>query len=256
MQLPRVIIAAVFFVIGALIAIPALTHSSSSHTHTSANTTSETPTPTLTATPSPSTSGTHSSKPGGTKSKTPTTGAHSATPGTSARPSVTLTPPTSVPLTASFSSVGCPSREVRVTVKNTGAQPEDYVVVQDGSVVLANRITAEATQTNSITLEQGVTSHLSVVWNTHTVRTVARTADCSSTGPSPAPSSRGKLPFTGTNAASLTAKIATGVAAMITGVIIFWWGGMWPRRKESMYGPSGPDGKPGRNRKSPDKVSR
>lgn len=248
MPLPRVIIAAVFFVIGALIAIPALTRSSTpSHASTSAATSS-------TATPSASVSGGHGSSASGNpnsgKSSTPRSSATTTTrkPST-APPSVTLSPPpAAVPLTAGFSSVGCPTREVRVSVTNNGTQTEDYTVVQDGSVVLADRVAPKSSRTNPITLQEGVSSKLSVVWNTRTVRTVTRTANCTATTPPVG----GKLPHTGPDSASLYAKIATGIAAMITGVIIFWWGGIWPRRRESMFGEGGRES----IQKSGEKISR
>lgn len=229
MPLPRVIIAAVFFVIGALIAIPALTRSNSSHPSVSAASSSS-------ATPSPSVSGSPSGRPNGGNSSTPKSSATTTTHRpTTPPPSVTLTPPATVPLSAAFSTVGCPTREVRVTVTNNGTQTEDYTVVQDGSVVLADRVAPKSSRMNPITLQEGVTSNLSVVWNTRTVRTVSRTANCATTS---APAT-GKLPHTGPESAALYAKIATGIAAMITGVIIFWWGGIWPGRRESMFGDAG-----------------
>lgn len=230
MPLPRVIIAAVFFVIGALIAIPALTRSNSSHPSVSAASSTS-------ASPSVSVGGSSpSARPNSGNGSTPkasaTTGTHRPT---TPSPTVTLSPPATVPLSAAFSTVGCPTREVRVTVTNNGTQTEDYTVIQDGSVVLADRVAPKSSRTNPITLQEGVTSKLSVVWNTRAVRSVSRTATCTTTSP---PAS-GNLPHTGPDSASLYAKIATGIAAMITGVIIFWWGGIWPGRRESMFGDAG-----------------
>jgi hypothetical protein len=33
----------------------------------------------------------------------------------------------------------------------------------------------------------------------------------------------------------LIARIATGIAAMLTGVIIFWYGRQWPGRRDKMF---------------------
>jgi len=234
MQLPRVIIAAIFLIIGAIIAVPPLIGSggSSNAANTSA-TTSSSPSISTSGSPHPTASKT-SPKPTHKPSPTPTRSK-------SGTPQPTGTAPT---LTVSVSPVGCPSREVRVTVADSGSTAADYTIEQNGSVVLADRVAAGNSRTNPVTLDEDKATTLTVLSGGKTVRSVTRTAHCSA---SAAPTTAKSLPHTGPDSASLYAKIATGIAAMITGVIVFWWGGMWPRRRESMYGDpdSGKDlGKP------------
>jgi hypothetical protein len=62
---------------------------------------------------------------------------------------------------------------------------------------------------------------------------VKRTANCTHSA-APAPPPRQNLPHTGPNSAAVVAKVATGVAAMITGLVIFWYGGIWPRRRDQV----------------------
>src|SRR5690606_8981699 len=99
MQLPRVVIAAVFFVIGALIAIPALIDGAGGESSAS-----------TAATTSPGPSG--GPDPSGGPPNPPATPAQ--------------------PLTASIGSqVSCPDRTVRVTVRNTGDRTEDFGIEKD-----------------------------------------------------------------------------------------------------------------------------
>ena len=231
MQLPRVIIAAVFFIIGALIAIPALTKSGGSKS--AASTASTSPSVSISgSSPSASPSASPSSK----KSSPKATTSHRSSPqpgfSTSGTPKPTATLPK---LAVTVSPVGCPSREVRITVANSGKAAADFTIEQNGSVVLADRVGASGSRTNPITLTEGQATKIAVLSGTQTVRSVTRTAHCSTTAAAPTKKAN-TLPHTGTDSAAMYAKIATGVAAMITGVIVFWWGGMWPRRRESMYG--------------------
>jgi hypothetical protein len=219
MQLPRVIIAAIFLIIGAIIAVPPLWKAGTSNAASTSATSS----------PSISVSGT----PHPTATKTTPSPIRSTPKPTRSTPRPTATKPT---LTVSVSPVGCPSREVRVTVADSGAAAADYTIEQNGSVVLADRVSAGNSRTNPVTLEEDKTTTLTVLSGGKTVRSVTRTAHCSA---SAAPTTSKSLPHTGPDSASLYAKIATGIAAMITGVIVFWWGGMWPRRRESMYGDPG-----------------
>ena len=235
MQLPRVIIAAVFFIIGALIAIPALTKSGSSKSAASTQVTSPSP--------SISTSGTSpraSTSPSAKKSSPKATTSHRTTPGPGGSTSGTPKPTATLPkLAVTVSPVGCPSREVRVTVANSGSVAADFTIEQNGAVVLADRVGAAGSRTNPITLTEGQASKISVLSGTQTIRSVSRTAHCTTTHATPS-AQASTLPHTGPDSAAMYAKIATGVAAMITGVIVFWWGGIWPRRRESMYGDAAP----------------
>lgn len=231
MQLPRVIIAAVFFIIGAVIAVPALMRTTSSSQASG--------TPSHTMTPSGSTSSA-SPRPG-TKVTLRTTAKGSVTPTQKPAHKVTVTPtstttvvPPAVPLTATISAVRCPSRTVVVTTRNLGTQTQDYKIDQPGSSTLYDRIDPRGTRVNKLTLTEGTATDITVTWSGHTVKAATRTAHCVlKTTPPPT-----KLPHTGIDQAGLYAKIATGVAAMITGVIVFWYGGIWPRRRDAMLSSS------------------
>lgn len=206
----RIALAAVFFVVGALIMIPMLNGSSSS-SHAS-------------ATPSPSASATRTTKkPTATPKPTPThTPTHTATP----------TKPAAVPLKTTFSAVRCPGRTVQVTVVNTGAQTEDFAITTDGSISVADRIPAGATRRSTLNVKEDHTTAIAVTLHNVPVRTVDRTANCVHSGQTAHP---GKLPHTGADSALLWARIVTGLAAMLTGVIIFWYGRQWPGRRDKMF---------------------
>jgi hypothetical protein len=290
MQLSRVVIAAVFFAIGALIAIPALTRTGSPSA-------SGTPTPTGAVTASGTPTGTPSRTPTGTPGRTPPTRTPSArtsptrtpsaaappsrtptvtsvptrsapspalsTTRSSARPSAvrppglpstrpTVTPslpttrPTVTPslpirapirtatpatrlLTARIGAVHCPARTVTVTVTSTSIQTEDYAVEVDGAAVVAGRIPPRESRTASVTLREDDRTTVAATWRNEPVRSAVRTADCRHHTSPPK-----SLPHTGADDGILTARIATGIAAMITGAIIFWYGGIWPRRRDRM----------------------
>ncbi|HEV7932231.1 MAG TPA: hypothetical protein VGP70_07935 [Actinomadura sp.] len=242
MQLPRVVIAVVFFVIGALIAIPALTRTATT------SRASGTPTPTGSPTPATTPSGSGTAGASGTPAPSTTSGrrptptptrptvapppvTHTPTP-TPTRPSATPTftarPPVR-PLTVAIGAVRCPGRSVTVTVTSVSDRTEDYAVELNGSAMVADRIGPKTTRTNKISLTEDRATTVSVTWRNEPVKSARRKADC--TGRTKPPES---LPRTGPDDATMYARIATGVAAMITGVVIFWYGGIWPRRRESM----------------------
>jgi hypothetical protein len=126
-------------------------------------------------------------------------------------------------------AVHCPGRSVTVTVANAGSRTEDYAVELDGSAMIADRIGPKTTRTNKVSLTENRATTVAVTWRNEPVKSARRKADC--TGRTKPPES---LPRTGPDDATMYARIATGVAAMITGLIIFWYGGIWPRRRESM----------------------
>jgi hypothetical protein len=67
------------------------------------------------------------------------------------------------------------------------------------------------------------------------LRTGTRRADCSTPSQTQEPvPPQENLPRTGPTDAGTFAKVATGVAAMVTGVIVFWYGGIWPRRRDQI----------------------
>ncbi|MDL4775681.1 MULTISPECIES: hypothetical protein [Thermomonosporaceae] len=213
MQLPRVVIAAVFFIIGALIAVPALMKATSSQSRASGAPAS------TSASPSPSGSGSSASpSPTADKSKTPP-----------AKP-VKL-------LSATIAAVDCPARTVSVSVHNTGSRTEDYGIHRDdGSADVAGRISPGATRTTTIKLREDRRTQVGVTWKNEKITTKTRTADCKKAGAAPEKTPPTRLPHTGADSSVLWARGATGAAAMVTGLIIFWYGGIWPRRREQVFG--------------------
>jgi hypothetical protein len=231
MQLVRGVIAAIFVVIGLIIIVPAVFTSS--------------PSPLASPTPSASPSATvpPSRTPSHTPSHSPTaTAVHSASPTTTPTPSSSPTTPLPNPLTATVSAVQCPGRTVVIRVIDHGFQTYDYAVLVNGTISIADRIGPGATRTDSIVVSQGRTTKIVVVSNAVTLQTVTRHAECVLAAPTPPRPRRsharqpGTLPFTGTNGAQLFAKIATGLAALLTGAIIFWYSRLWPGRKDRMLG--------------------
>jgi hypothetical protein len=221
MQISRVAIAAVFFVVGALIIIPMLMNNSSPSTLTSA-----TPSPNVSASASASPSPTRTAKP----SKTPT---HRPSPTRSTKNPVvppTVTPAN--PFTVSIGAVRCPGRSVLVTVVNHGDGTEDYAITTDGSISVADRIPPGATRKSTLTVKEDHATTIAVTWHNVPVKSLDRTAHCVRNAPGKA------LPHTGPDSGMIVARIATGVAAMLTGLIIFWYGRIWPGRKDKMFGDS------------------
>ncbi|WP_157430414.1 hypothetical protein [Actinomadura macra] len=219
MQLPRVVIAAVFFVIAALIAVPALWKATSSDSRASTSATpSASPTPSgSSASPSPSTSK-------GKQSKSP-------------KPSTSTKPPTSTrPLSADIGAVSCPGREAKVTIRNTGAQREDYSIEKnDDTAAIPGQIAANSSRTVTVTLREDRRTRVTVTWENKPIETRTLRADCKKSGAAPPATPPNKLPHTGPDNDVLWARAATGGAFLLTGLIIFWYGGIWPRRREQIF---------------------
>ncbi|WP_205624485.1 hypothetical protein [Actinomadura flavalba] len=236
MQLPRVIIAAVFFVIGALIAVPPLVSwaTDSREAAPAGNQTTPTPedSPTGTATASPRPTPT-------TPTPTPTRTAPTPTP--TVTPTRTSVPPTPsptrtrtvVPLEATIGNVDCPAREVEVTVRNTGSQTQNYGIERDDdSASVPGTLTGGASRTTTVKLREDRRTVVRVTWENSPVRARTLTANCK-TGAAPTPP--GELPETGPESAVLWARAATGGGIVVTGAIILWYGGLWPRRREQIF---------------------
>lgn len=223
MQLSRVVIAAVFFVVGALIIIPMLVTDSAPSQLTSA-----TPSPNVSA--SPSASHSRSAKPSHTPTHRPSPTRSSRTPSknpvTPPAPSVTPT----TPLKVAIGTVRCPGRSVLVSVTNSGKSTEDYTITTDGSISVADRIPAGATRKSTLTIKENHATTIAVTWHNVPVKTLDRTAHCARRTPGHT------LPHTGPDSGMIVARVATGVAAMLTGLIVFWYGRQWPGRKDKMFG--------------------
>lgn len=203
MQLPRVVIAAVFFVIGALLLIPMLFDWGSSASRASTS-----------ATTSPSPSGT----------------ATSPSPG----PSKT-SPAPAQPVTASIGSVSCPAGTVKVTVRNTGKRNEDFGVEKnDGSAAIPGQIRANSTRSVAVEVREDRRTRITVNWANKRIESKTVKANCEKAGAAPTKTPPEELPHTGPDAV-LWARGATGVAIIVTGAIIFWYGGIWPRRRDQIF---------------------
>jgi hypothetical protein len=219
MQLSRVVIAAVFIVVGGLILFPMVIDSGSSSHAASA-----TPSPrgSASASVSPTRSGraSPSRKPSASPSRSRT-----VRPSTPPPPSVTPVGP----LRVVIGTVRCPGRTVLVSVTNTGRETEDYAITTDGSISVADRIPAGVTRRSTLNLREDHTTTISVTLHNVPVRTLDRHANCSRKTPDQT------LPHTGPDSGLIFARIATGLAAMLTGVVIFWYGRLWPRRHDKMF---------------------
>ena len=224
MQMSRVAIAAVFLVVGALIVIPMLINRSSPSQLTSA-----TPSPHVSISPTPSVSVSRSrtSKPSHTPTHRPSP-SHSRSKAPVIPPTPSATP--LQPLRVSIGTVRCPGRSVLVTVTNRGKATEDYAITTDGSISVADRIPAGAIRRSTLTVKEDHSTTIAVTWHNVPVKTLDRTAHCARTTPGHA------LPHTGPDTGMIVARIATGVAAMLTGLIIFWYGRLWPGRRDKMFG--------------------
>ncbi|REE98626.1 hypothetical protein [Thermomonospora umbrina] len=226
MQLPRIIIAAVFFVIGLLIAVPALLRTTSADSNAS-----QTPSPSTSASPVGGTSDpSPSARPSGSRSPS-----RSPSPTRTSAPSRPALP--ALPLTVSIGRVSCPDRTIRVTIRNRTRIVHDFTLETDGSTApKGDRIAAGQSRTVELTLREDRRTRVTVTWRNEPVVTVTRTANCRSRSPvagDPSPDDR--LPHTGADSDVLWARAATGLAAMVTGVIIVWYGGVWPRRREQVF---------------------
>ena len=217
MQLPRLIIGAVFFVLAALLAVPMVIDWFSPDADVStAATTSTSPSPSgTTASASPSPSGSES-------------------PTRSASPSRTASP--AQPVTAVIGSrVACPARTVQVMIRNTGSRTEDFGIEKnDDTAAIPGEIPANSTRTVTVRLREDRATRITVNWANKRVGSATVRANCEKAGAAPTTKPPEQLPHTGPNDV-LWARGATAVAVLIMGGIFFWYGGIWPRRKEKVF---------------------
>jgi cytoskeletal protein RodZ len=215
MQLSRVALAAVFFVVGALLVIPMLMNSSSP-----SQAASSTPLPHVSASASKSSKA--SASPSRRPPASPTPTGHPSTP-----PAPSITP--LVPLKVTIGAVRCPGRTVLVSVVNDGHQTEDYAITTDDSISVADRIPAGATRRSTLNIKEDHATTIAVTWHNVPVKSLDRTANCVHR------TSARTLPRTGPDSGLILARVATGLAAMLTGIVIFWYGRQWPRRRDKMF---------------------
>lgn len=233
---PRLIIAAAFFIIGALIAVPAFSRAATRDepaTPTGARATAAPGPATLESgakQPAPSTTATHTPTrtPTRTPSRTPTP---KPTP-TNTKPTPSPTPTPAVPITAHAGKVRCPGGKIAITVANKGQQTEDYAVTLDDATVLADRVPPRGERKTEVEIKENDSAKIEVVWGGEAVLSVKRKTDCvQKKKRDDDADGANTLPRTGPEDSALFAKAATGVGAMVTGMIIFWYGSIWPRRR-------------------------
>ncbi|MFD0688391.1 hypothetical protein [Actinomadura fibrosa] len=122
-----------------------------------------------------------------------------------------------------------------VTLRNTGTKNLDYAIEKNDDTASApGQIGARTTKTVVVKLREDRRTVVQVTQANKQVETRTLTANCKRSGAAPPSTPPSKLPHTGPDT-GLWAKAATGVAAMLTGVIIFWYGGIWPRRREQIF---------------------
>jgi hypothetical protein len=143
------------------------------------------------------------------------------------------------PLEVVFGKVACPSRRVTVKVSNDGETTQGYSINRDGSDVITDQLGPHTSRTSELTLKEDKRTSIKVTQGGKAQATRTITANCKAapvdqTSPSHRPTNQ--LPKTGADGAVLLARIATAGASLLTGVIILWWGGLWPKRREAMFG--------------------
>lgn len=222
MSLSRAAIAAVFVVVGLLIVVPMLTGSSTG-SRASDNHAAH-----VSASPNAGPSARTSHEPARTPSHRP-----SAT-HTTRRASAPVAPPSvtpETPLSVTIGRVLCPGRSVQVAVANHAGQAEDYAILTDGSITVADRIPAGATRRSTVELAEDHTTTVAVTWNNVPVKSIDRHANCVGAHRT----STRTLPHTGPDRGMIIARVATGLAVILTGCIVFWYGRLWPRRHDKMF---------------------
>jgi hypothetical protein len=231
MPLSRVAIAAVFVVVGLLIIVPMLNGSSSGSrvtdsSHSAHVSASPNASPTAGASATPSHRPSH--RPSHTPSHRPSA-THTTRRATVAPVQPSITPET--PLSVAIGGVLCPGRGVRVTVTNHASQAEDYAILTDGSITVADRIPAGASRRSTVNVREDHTTTIAVTWNNVPVKSVDRHANCVGAHRT----STRALPHTGPDRGMIIARVATGLAVIVTGCIVFWYGRLWPGRRDKMF---------------------
>lgn len=126
----------------------------------------------------------------------------------------------------------CPGRSVQVGVTNHAGQAENYAILTDGSIAVADRIPAGATRRSTVNVKEDHTTTIAVTWNNVPVKSLDRHANCVGAHHR---TSAGTLPHTGPDRGTIIARVATGLAVIVTGFVVFWYGRLWPRRRDDMF---------------------
>jgi hypothetical protein len=121
---------------------------------------------------------------------------------------------------------------VQVTVANHARQAEDYAILTDGSIAVADRIPAGASRRSTVTVAEDHTTTIAVTWNNVPVKSLDRHANCVGAHHRTSPRA---LPLTGPDRGTIIARVATALAVIVTGFIVFWYGRLWPGRHDKMF---------------------
>ncbi|WP_106397769.1 hypothetical protein [Actinocorallia populi] len=125
-------------------------------------------------------------------------------------------------------------------VTNDTGTGQGYAITRNGSIVLADQLGPNASRTSSVALSEDRRVVVRVTQDGRPVDGRTYRLDCRKAAAGDGPAEPGtdadRLPHTGADDTVMIARIATGAASMITGAIILWWGGLWPRRRENVFG--------------------
>ncbi|WP_460366390.1 hypothetical protein [Actinocorallia lasiicapitis] len=145
-----------------------------------------------------------------------------------------------------FGKVDCPKRLVTIKVVNDDpATTQGYSIVRGGSIFLADQLGPKASRSSALTLTEDKATVVKVTQDGKARASHSYKANCAKAAPSKTTKSPSRtapahpprtLPKTGNDDSIMIARLATGGASLITGAIVLWWGGLWPRRKDRMLG--------------------
>ncbi|WP_283137301.1 hypothetical protein [Rhizohabitans arisaemae] len=121
--------------------------------------------------------------------------------------------------------VQCPRRIAPVTVRNAGTTRTAYTIHRDGRTVGAGSL-APGQRTTTRVPVPGKSADISVRAGDYRAGAQVR-ADCASRKQAGNPPVD-RLPRTGPPT-DLLARLATGVALLMTGALLWWYGSVWPR---------------------------
>ncbi|GGO73824.1 hypothetical protein [Nonomuraea cavernae] len=128
------------------------------------------------------------------------------------------------PLTMSVDRISCRSGRVSVALRNRTRHPARFDLRAGSSTVISGTVDGHDTVRQDITVDQGDTVRIraySVEGSRDLIGSARAKNDC------PQGWRRQSLPHTGPPLA-LIAKLATAVALLLTGGILWWYGSIWP----------------------------
>ncbi|GAA4231383.1 hypothetical protein GCM10022254_28380 [Actinomadura meridiana] len=121
-------------------------------------------------------------------------------------------------------------------MRNTGNKTEDFGIEKnDDTAAIPGQIRPDSTRTVAVRVREDRRTRITVNWANKRIGTRTVKANCDKAAAAPTPTKKpDKLPHTGPDA-TVWARAATGVGVILTGAIIFWYGGVWPRRRDQVF---------------------